>query len=185
MPIYTISYIVPLCPNPTGNVRLANGSNKCTGRVEVYRNGQWASVCDDTWDMLSAEVVCKNLQCGKAQKIPETGFFGRGSASVLIEEVSCSGREHSLDQCQLTVGSSTCNSTTVAGVHCAGKITLILIIVCIIVSLISSKKCIIMSPTSCIPDYFDSVQPILKKPGQDLSILNNYQPISKLHLKNT
>jgi len=37
-----------------------------------------------------------------------------------------------------------------------------------------------MSPTSCIPDYFDSVQPILKKPGQDLSILNNYQPISKL-----
>ncbi|KAG7277961.1 hypothetical protein CRUP_022131, partial [Coryphaenoides rupestris] len=106
MPItFTISYIVPLCPNPTGNMRLANGSNRCTGRVEVYHNGQWGTVCDDSWDMLSAKVVCKNLQCGKAQKIPETGFFGRGNVKVLIEEVSCRGREHSLDQCQLTVGS--------------------------------------------------------------------------------
>ncbi|CAL8314023.1 unnamed protein product [Lota lota] len=103
----------------SGNMRLANGSNKCTGRVEVYQNGQWGTICDDTWDINDAAVVCTNLQCGKAQKIPEIGFFGRGSRT-LIREINCNGHEHSLDECkQTSIGSSTCNSTTVAGLLCS------------------------------------------------------------------
>ena len=105
-----------------GNVRLVNGSNKCTGRVELYQNGQWGSVCDETWDMNDAAVVCTYLQCGRAQKIPNSGFFGRGSTNMLIGEISCTGREHSPDECrQQNIGSSTCNSTSVAGLLCSGK----------------------------------------------------------------
>ena len=124
MPIsVTISYIISLCPNRTGNLRLVDGSNKCTGRVEMYHNGQWGTVCDDNWDMKAAAVVCQSLQCGKA-KIPKRGFFGRGSTQMLIGNVTCKGREFSLDECvQTYMSSSTCNSTTVAGVLCSGKRT--------------------------------------------------------------
>ncbi|XP_059897442.1 deleted in malignant brain tumors 1 protein-like isoform X3 [Gadus macrocephalus] len=104
----------------SGNVRLVNESNKCTGRVELYQNGQWGSVCDETWDMNDAAVVCMYLQCGRAQKIPNSGFFGRGSTNMLIGEISCTGREHSPDECrQQNIGSSTCNSTSVAGLLCS------------------------------------------------------------------
>ncbi|KAG7260221.1 hypothetical protein CRUP_033848, partial [Coryphaenoides rupestris] len=97
----------------SGNMRLANGSNRCTGRVEVYRNGQWGTVCNDSWDMLSAEVVCKNLQCGKAQKIPETGFFGRGNMVCL--------HAWSIPRPRVNVMGEWRSNTQASGVPCAAK----------------------------------------------------------------
>ena len=30
-----------------------------TGRVEIYHNGEWGSVCKDRWGDMNARVICR------------------------------------------------------------------------------------------------------------------------------
>ncbi|KAH3842034.1 hypothetical protein DPMN_115522 [Dreissena polymorpha] len=45
----------------TEKVRLLNGPNYHSGRVEVYHNGQWGTICDDNFDHLDVMVICRML----------------------------------------------------------------------------------------------------------------------------
>lgn len=54
----SLSLDVPEDHNP---VRLSNGRNSSEGRVEIFYNGQWGTVCDKQWDINDATVVCNSL----------------------------------------------------------------------------------------------------------------------------
>ncbi|XP_078088580.1 scavenger receptor cysteine-rich domain-containing protein DMBT1-like [Mustelus asterias] len=104
-------------------VRLVNGSNMCSGRVEVYRNSIWGSVCDNGWDVNAANVVCSILNCGTALSADRAAFYGEGTEAIWPYDVSCDGTESTLDQCtaKLWVGNN-CSHRKEAGVTCSGPV---------------------------------------------------------------
>jgi hypothetical protein len=44
-----------------GMVRLQGGVYSNEGRVEVYCNGQWGTICSDGFDRNNADTICKQL----------------------------------------------------------------------------------------------------------------------------
>ena len=43
------------------HVRLVDGRDIGEGRLEVYHEQQWGTVCDDGFDTVDAQVVCNML----------------------------------------------------------------------------------------------------------------------------
>uniref|UniRef100_A0A8C3JUL2 Soluble scavenger receptor cysteine-rich domain-containing protein SSC5D n=1 Tax=Calidris pygmaea TaxID=425635 RepID=A0A8C3JUL2_9CHAR len=102
-------------------VRLVNYGSRCAGRVEVFHNKQWGTVCDDNWDLLDAEVVCRQLDCGRALSAPGAGQFGRGLGIIWMDETNCTGTETTLSACRARPwGINNCYHGEDAGVVCSG-----------------------------------------------------------------
>eukprot|EP00057_Strongylocentrotus_purpuratus_P006350 XP_011660824.1 PREDICTED: deleted in malignant brain tumors 1 protein-like [Strongylocentrotus purpuratus] len=80
-------------------VRLIGGANVAEGRVEILHDGSWGTVCDDSWDLKDAEVVCRMLGFDGALDAPLGARFGKGSGSIFLDEVQCQGTEIDVERC--------------------------------------------------------------------------------------
>ena len=109
---------VHAAPNE-GDIRLIGGSSNSEGRVEVYHNGQFGTVCDNQWDLTDANVVCQQLGFGGATSAPGQAAFGEGSGPILYDNVACSGTEARLVDCpNAGIGIHNCAHADDAGVVC-------------------------------------------------------------------
>ncbi|NXG68602.1 DMBT1 protein, partial [Baryphthengus martii] len=102
-------------------IRLVNYSSRCAGRVEIFHNKQWGTVCDDNWDLLDAEVVCRQLDCGRALSAPGRAQFGPGDGIIWMDDTNCTGKENVLSACRARLwGVNNCYHGEDAGVVCSG-----------------------------------------------------------------
>ncbi|CDQ87630.1 unnamed protein product [Oncorhynchus mykiss] len=101
-------------------VRLAGGSHHCEGRVELWREEKWGTVCDDSWDLRDGGVVCAQLGCGSALNVSgEDGSFEAGVGQVLLDEVNCGGSERNLWECPSMGTVNDCGHKEDAAVVCS------------------------------------------------------------------
>ncbi|XP_071819987.1 scavenger receptor cysteine-rich domain-containing protein DMBT1-like isoform X2 [Apostichopus japonicus] len=137
-----------------GDVRLAGGSTLYEGRVEIYYYGSWGTVCDDSWSIVDADVVCRQLGLGDAE---DTRQFGRGTGRIWLDDVRCLGTESRLDSCSHRGwGVHNCDHYDDAGVRCSAgvfvfplviRIVIVIVIVIVIIGIISCFICCICACT--------------------------------------
>ncbi|XP_072342212.1 scavenger receptor cysteine-rich type 1 protein M130-like [Scyliorhinus torazame] len=102
-------------------LRLVNGKHRCEGRVEVFYNGTWGTVCSDKLENRDADVICKQLECGTADFIDyDAKSFGMGTGHIWLDEIECLSHETTLWQCQGDPwGQHNCEHREDAGIVCS------------------------------------------------------------------
>ena len=98
------------------------GSNSHNqGRVELYYNGEWGTVCDDGWNHVDATVVCRQLGFYSSVYAYGSAQHGQGTGPIWLSRLSCFGNESNLFECgQLSVGTKNCTHSNDASVYCSG-----------------------------------------------------------------
>ena len=93
----------------------------------MYQNGEWGTVCDNGWDLNDAQVVCNELELGKAITATDRAFYGEGRGRIWLRSLACVGTEWTIRNCsQSTWGIQyTCYHYEDAGVKCNSGILII------------------------------------------------------------
>ncbi|XP_061299000.1 neurotrypsin [Pezoporus flaviventris] len=100
-------------------IRLMDGENKKEGRVEIFINGQWGTICDDGWSDKDAAVVCRQLGYKGLARARTMAYFGEGKGPIHVDNVKCTGNERSLADCiKENIGTHNCRHSEDAGVIC-------------------------------------------------------------------
>ena len=106
-------------------IRLVGGSATYEGTVEIYYDGIWGSICDDSWDTNDARVVCRQLGFPDVDNTFQAvgkALFGQSRGPILLDEVMCTGSENNIAMCPHNGwGIDNCDHSEDVGVICQGK----------------------------------------------------------------
>ncbi|NXW10321.1 C163A protein, partial [Fregetta grallaria] len=79
-------------------LRLEN-SDGCSGRLQVFYNGTWGSVCSNSMTPKAVSLACKELGCGDRGYLETRLPYGRVSGLAWLDRVECGERNSSFWQC--------------------------------------------------------------------------------------
>ena len=112
-----------------GSLRLVGSTTSTTyfyaGRLEIYVNGEWGTVCDDGWGNNEAIVACK--QMGFEGAYDSNWIFsssGSISQTIWLDDVTCTGSESQLINCNHRgLGVENCGHIEDIGIRCTRSVT--------------------------------------------------------------
>ena len=123
-----------LIDDNTGNLRLVGGTltdedgNLCEGRLEIYHNGEWGTICNDYWTENDADVACRVLgfvggsveDWGRFRTAVKAGFpAGAADQQIMLDDLRCGGKEANLLECTASqVGKHNCRHREDVGLRC-------------------------------------------------------------------
>ena len=91
-----------------------------TGRVEVFYNGTWGTICDAGWDIKDARVVCRQLGYKDAARALYRNQVSSGSGQIWLQNVECTGSERNITSCfHRGWGDTYCSHYRDVGVECS------------------------------------------------------------------
>ncbi len=100
-----------------GDLRLVGGTNDHNGRLEVFANGAFGTVCDDVFEDVDATVACRQLGFNDGGTAIQ--LFGGGTGEILLDDVACVGSEARLLDCgNLGIGNDNCGHNEDVGISC-------------------------------------------------------------------
>ncbi|EDV28341.1 uncharacterized protein TRIADDRAFT_21345, partial [Trichoplax adhaerens] len=106
------------------SVRLVNGTNPLSGRVEIYLHNNWAAVCLRKTSLNDMRVICKQLGYTFANAFP-TPVFGQSASNAASYQLNCKGNENSVKDCAYRVlavhGRDRCGHSFDLTLSCSGK----------------------------------------------------------------
>ena len=79
--------------------RLVGGSTENEGRLEVFYQGQWGTVCDDRWTASATDVACRSLGFQGGEGFSCCAEYGGGMGPIVLDNVICTGEEDSIASC--------------------------------------------------------------------------------------
>ena len=81
-------------------VRIRGGANHLEGRVEVFNDGIWGTVCAEGWGIEEAMTVCRQLNLGYASEAVTEQNFSRTDLEVIMSGVQCHINDISIYHCE-------------------------------------------------------------------------------------
>ena len=117
--IKCLMFAVPtVCPP----VRLAGGNSENEGRVEIYYNNTWGTVCaGGHWDQINSNTVCKQLGYERATRYYSSPFIDHGNVPIWMDRVNCGTNDLCLGNCAFNIfGINNCVHQFDVFVSCAG-----------------------------------------------------------------
>ena len=122
----TAVVLLPLLTTVTAQkVRLVDGPSPQEGRLEVYYNDTWGTVCDDKFTHLASRVVCHMLGYENVGQYIGNDY-GAGNGTIWLDDVRCRGMEPNIAHCQHRAwGSNNCEHKEDVSVACFSKVRLV------------------------------------------------------------
>jgi hypothetical protein len=139
-------------------VRLQGGVYSNEGRVEVYCNGQWGTICDDEFGEREAKLICRQLgysNFANFDHIPN--LAGNETQPIWMDYITCGDSPVCLNDCQQ------CPSTEYHDCHHLEDVT----IECsndLLPSLNTDGTCRLMITSSVISSTTATSSPVLTNP---------------------
>ena len=90
------------------------------GRLEIFYDGQWGTICNNGWDMNNTRVACHQLGYRYGVRVLQSWQVEQGPFRIWLDDLACTGSEDSLAMCpHKGWGSHTCHFFQNVGIECS------------------------------------------------------------------